>query len=77
MDGNTLSIFGRQGRSRDTCVGTFARQWKWLSRSCPDVFLNMPEVNMPPVCHATEVEYVCRMREVFFADVLFDSDMVD
>lgn len=41
------------------------------------VFLNMADLDMAFVRHATEVEYVRRMREILRPDILSESDVVN
>lgn len=48
-----------------------------MIRSCPGVFLNMPDLKMPFVLHASEVEYVRRMRKMLRKDTSSDSNVVD
>lgn len=75
MDGNNLSIYDHQGRSRDACVGDYLRRWKVLSSLCPGVFFNMPDLATWLVRHATEVGYVrCRhemLRTYISSDRVF------
>lgn len=59
MDGENMSNYNRQGRSRDMCVGAYARRWRVLNWSCVGLFLNMPFVR-----HAAEAKYERRMREM-------------
>lgn len=75
VDGNSSSISDIQGRSRDTCIGAHARQWRLLNWSFSGVFLKMLGFDMPFVRHATGREYVRRMRELLRADIFSDSDM--
>lgn len=77
MYGGSLSVYDRQGRSGITCVGTYARRTRAVSRSCPVAFLIMPDFNMPLLRHATEFEYVCRMNEIERTDISSDSNVVD
>lgn len=66
MDRGSLSIYHRQGCSRDTCVGSYACRWRAVSRPCPGVLLNMPDLDMSFVLHSAEVEYVRRRAKCCF-----------
>lgn len=45
-----------------------------MSRSCPGVSMKMPDLNMPFVLHATEVDYERRMHEMLRTDISSESD---
>lgn len=77
MDCDSHFIYDRQGSSRDTCVGAYACQWRALSGSFQGVFLNMLDLDMLFVCHATEVEYVRHMREMLRTDISSKSGVVN
>lgn len=77
MDGDSLSIYGRQGCFRDTCISAYARQWGAESGSCPALFLNMLDLDMPFVHHTTKFKYIRRMCGVSCTDCLSDSEVVD
>lgn len=46
-------------------------------RWSPGIFLDMPDVNMPFIYHATEFKYAFRMWEMFRTDISSESDVVD
>lgn len=72
VDGKSLCIYSRQDRSKHTFFGAYALRWRSLSRSCPGVLLSVPNLDMSFVRHATEVQYVRRMREMLRIDILFE-----
>lgn len=77
VDGGSLSICERQGRSRDTYVVAYSRRWRALSRSCMGVFLNMQNLDMPFVRYATEVKYVRRIHEMLRTMISSESSVVN
>lgn len=77
VDDRSAYIYDWQGRPRDTCVGAYVCLWRLLSRSCPSVFLNMPDLNMQFVRHASEVVFVGCTREMLRTNMRSDSDMVN
>lgn len=69
VDGGSVSIFDHQRRLRDMCVCACERRWRSSSSLCTGIFLNMPDLNMLFVHHATKVEYVHQMREILRTDI--------
>lgn len=68
-DGNRLSIFNLQGSLADICGGVLVCSWKSLSRLCLDVFLNMTNMNVPFLPHATKIHFVSCKHEMLRADI--------
>lgn len=77
VSGSSLFIYDCKDLLRNSFVGAYAPRWRVLSRSCPGVVLNIPDTDMPFVCHATGVEYACRVREMLLMDILSESNVVD
>lgn len=59
----------------DICFGAYAHGRRSLKRSCPGAFYNMPDSNMPFVCHAAKVEYVHRMPKILCTDISFERNI--
>lgn len=53
------------------------RRWRVLSRLCPGVFLNMPDLKMTFVRHETEIVYVRRMHGILRMELSSESDVVN
>lgn len=75
VDGDNLSIYDFQGSARELCVWAHGRQWRAMSRSCPNVFLNMLDLCMLLVLHGTEVKYVRSLSEILRTDISLDRDV--
>lgn len=58
-------------------IGAYARRWRAYCRSCPGLFLNMPDFDILLVRHATEVQYVRRMHKMMRTDISLNKDVVD
>lgn len=71
------SIYDCQVRSRDTCVGAYARRWCAMSSSCMGVSLKTPNLDKPYTRHSTEAKNVRRIREVLRTDISSDTDLAD
>lgn len=76
VDGD-MSNYDCQRRLRDRCVGAYARRWRALIKSCPGLLLNMLDLDVPFVRHATESKHGCRMRERLHTNISSGSELVD
>lgn len=73
--GNNLVIYDWNRRAWNTAVGSYCRRWKFLGRTCAEIFIRFRHMDIPFVRHCDMVEYVRRLNNWLQKDT--DTGMMD